>query len=190
MKFPYRIIALAIVILGLSSCLTVEYKIYEFHINKDGSGKLILTYDNILSVPEDTIDYSEKDYDILIDQYYIGDKIEKFYSKADSISKRLYVEGSKLNGEVIVWFDSISDVKLCKTGKRGQYMMCLAVTSEKERYISSNGVYQGCDVPVVLWKGNTKVLKLKTAVKESDRNAKSLLSIYKKKFESSVSEEL
>ena len=65
-KNAFKILALAFFAFLLSSCLTVEKKLYKWELTGPNSGKLTITYVNIMSDMDDTLDVSVEDFNELL----------------------------------------------------------------------------------------------------------------------------
>ena len=157
--------------LMLSSCLTVERKEYVFQFTDKTSGKLIITFYNIMSVAENGLDVSEKDFTELTSEYLEGNKLAQEYPDARVRNARLYEKDGKLCGKVIVYFEKPEDVKLYQHQGKGDYMLYINMA---EYYQSSNGIYGGQNMPVVFWDRNLKELRLTTTFTPPDGKVVSL----------------
>lgn len=171
---------LVLLMLGLSSCLTVEKKSYTIRLEKDGSGVLTIDYYNIFAElsedekPEDAKQY----YDELMNDYFNGETILKLYPRAKKIKKELFEKDGKLCGRVIVEFANISDIGLYKQSKKGDLMFALCSSMFSETYINSNGIYGGETMPVVFWNKKEKNLILETSLTQTTEKSYSLLQYY------------
>ncbi|MCS6821939.1 MAG: hypothetical protein NZ551_08710 [Microscillaceae bacterium] len=165
----------------LTSCLTAEQKEYIFELNGKGGGNLTIRYIGILSSQQkdDTESPAEKDYQELVENYLNGSRIQEDFPNAKIVSKRLYEENGKLNGEVIISFDKLEQVKVYQYDKNSPYMFNLALFSD-EKVQESNGK-QGPDfMPTIFWDKKLKKLTLKTKIAEQSESNVSLLKFYKK----------
>ncbi len=182
-KFGLKIFAF-LFIMGFmfSGCLTVQYKVYNFKINKDGSGTLTITYKNIMSQvssqSQDSIAQEiNSDFASLLTDYVAGSQIEKEYPNAKVVKKELYEENGVLNGKVVIEFDNPAQVGLFKYDKRSPYTMCMG-SSMTESYFDSNGKYDK-DLNVVAWDRKMKELTLVTLVTEPGDDTYGLLDMWK-----------
>ena len=177
-KNAIKILALAFFAFLLNSCLTVEKKEYKWEITGPNSGKLTITYINIMSDMDDTLDVSVEDFDELMNSYINGTYIDDRYPKASNIEKRLFVKDDQLWGEVVMEFDDLQAVHLYQYDKRGPYMFCVNTAEDTETYNESNGEYGGDYMPVVFWGSKNKVLELTTIVQDPDESTLSLVEKY------------
>ena len=164
----------------LTSCLTVEKKEYTFRFTGKNSGTLSIKYYNIISVKNDTIDESEKDFQDLVSNFLNGDEIEKSYPNAMNIRKRIFEENGALCGEVTMDFETLASVKLYRHDDKGPYMLMIS-GPDQEKYANSNGQYGGDNMPVVFWPESARELKLTCDVTPPDQTTTSLLGQYKLK---------
>ena len=179
-KNTIKLLALAFFAFLLSSCLTVEKKVYNWEITGDNSGKLTITYINIMSDMDDTLDVSVEDFNELLSSYLYGTYIDDRYPMASNIEKRLYAKDNQLWGEVVIEFDDLQAVHLYQHEKKGSYMFCVNTAEDTESYEASNGEYGGDYMPVVFWDGKNKELDLTTLVQEEDESSVSLVGQYHK----------
>jgi hypothetical protein len=168
----------------LSSCLTVEKKIYKFEFTGKNSGKLTITYINLMSMPdygeEEDTDSSPADFQDLIDTYMNGTRIEGDYPMATNIKKRLYEENGMLCGEVTMDFTNLEAARLYQFDKKSPLCFSVSNTIDGEAYESSNGTLGSSDfMNVVFWKPGTKKLEVTTTVTGPDEANVSLLREYK-----------
>jgi len=177
-KNAIKLLALAFFAFLLSSCLTVEKKEYKWEITGPNSGKLTITYINIMSDMDDTLDVSVEDFDELINSYLNGTYIDDRYLMASNIEKRLYAKDDQLWGEVVIEFDNLEAVHLFQYEKKGPYMFCVNTAEDTESFEDSNGEFGGDYMPVVFWEGKNKVLNLLTVVQEPDESTLSLIGQY------------
>ncbi|NLL28732.1 MAG: hypothetical protein GX259_08035 [Bacteroidales bacterium] len=162
-----KIAFLVLISIFVSSCLTVEKKNYKFEFTSSNSGKLTITYINIFSQMDDSVDVSENDYDELINDYIVGTKIEDAYPLAFNVQKRLYEYDGKLNAEVTMEFNTIDAVRLYKFSKKSPIAFNLSQTIDSETFESTNGTLANADyMNVIFWNPKTKVLEVTTKVSE------------------------
>lgn len=179
-KNAVKLLALAFFAFLLSSCLTFEKKVYNFELTGPNSGKLTITYINIMSDMDDTLDVSAEDFNELLSSYLYGTDIDDNYPMASNIEKRLFVKNNQLWAEVIMEFDNLSAVHLYQHEKKGPYMFCVNTAADTESYEESNGEYAGDYMPVVFWSAKNKELNLTTLVQDPDESTLSLVGEYYK----------
>lgn len=177
-KNAVKLLAIALFALLLSSCLTVEKKEYTWEITGDNSGKLTITYINIMSDMDDTLDVSAEDFEEVLSSYLYGSYIDDRYPMASNIEKRLYVKDNQLCGEVIMEFDDLAAVQLYQFDKKGPFMFCVNTAEDSESYEESNGEFGGDYMPVVFWPKKTRQLELTTFIQEVDESTLSLVDEY------------
>jgi hypothetical protein len=168
----------------VSSCLTCETKEYKFAFTGKGKGTLTVKYNNIFSKNNDEEltmkEELQNDYDELMDDYMKGDQLVSVFPNAKLVSRRLYEENGKLNGEAIYEFSTIGQIHLFQTDAKGPYMFLLNSFSF-ETVTSTNGT-QGPDYfNAIYWNKKLKNLEFNTSVDELDEVATSLLPMWKAK---------
>lgn len=164
-----------------SGCLTLGYKEYRFQINSDHSGTLTIKFVNIRSSCDDVASVDSvrfKDYSELINDFVKGTRMEEDFSRAQVLSKKLFEEKGQLCGEVVLKFDSLSQVNIFQYDKNGPYMLLGNLLNEK--YSDSNGKQGPEYFPAVLWDNTQTMLYLKNSVDDKIDTANELLSLYKK----------
>jgi len=171
--------ALAVLVLFLAGCLTVEKKEYSFVLNDETNGTLTIKYINIMSIMDDTIDVSQEDFSELIGSYIEGDALVNEFPNAQISSKRLFEENGVLCGEVVLDFVNIQQVRLYRYNDLGPYMYCVNCSPDAETYELSNGTYGGEAMPVIFWEEDLRGLNLTTLVTYPDETTVSLLGLYK-----------
>lgn len=179
-KNVFKLFALAFIAFLLSSCLTVEKKEYKWEFTGENSGKLTITYINIMSDMDDSLDVRQEDFDDLLNTYLYGTDIDDRYPMASNIEKRLFVKNNQLWGEVVMEFDDLQAVHLYQHGKKGPFMFCVNTAADTESYEGSNGEYGGDYMPVVFWSPKEKQLTLTTLVQEQDESTLSMVEQYYK----------
>ncbi len=177
-KITIKLMFLAFFAFLLSGCLTVEKKEYKWEFTGTNSGKLTITYINIMSDMDDTLDVSGEDFDELLNSYLYGTYIDEQFPMASNIEKRLFVRDNQLCGEVIMEFSDLQAVHLYQHEKKGPYMFCVNTAPDTESYEGSNGEYGGDHMPVVFWDGKEKELYLITLIQEPDESTLSLVDQY------------
>jgi hypothetical protein len=174
------VLALAFFAFLLSSCLTVEKKEYKWELTGTNSGKLTITYINIMSDMDDETDVSQEDFDELLNDYLYGSYIENRYPMASNIEKRLFVKNNQLWGEVTMEFTDLQAVHLYQHDKKGPYMFCVNTAADSESYEFSDGEYGGEYMPVAFWDAKSRVLNLTTHIQDEDESMVSLVGPYYK----------
>jgi hypothetical protein len=167
-----------LVLFVLNGCLTVESKEYTFELTGPNSGKLTITYINILSTMDDSVDVSAEDFEELLSNYLYGESLETDYPDAINVEKELFEENGVLCGRITMEFTDLSAVKLFRYRSSGPYMLNIGSFLDTETFIESNGDFGGDYMPVVFWPEDTKVLTLKTGVAQPDETTVSLLEDY------------
>lgn len=165
-----------------SGCLTLGFKEYRFQINTDHSGTLTIKFVNIKSscdskVTADSV--RQVDYSELINDFINGNRIEEDFNRAKIISKKLFEEKGQLCGEVIITFDSLSQVNIFQYEKNGPYMLLGNVLNEK--YSDSNGKQGPEYFPAVIWDNKQTMLYLKNSLDDKIDSANEILSLYNKR---------
>lgn len=176
-----RFISLIILVfLGLiiSSCLTIEKKIYTFEMKDNDAGTLTIKYYNLMSMMDDTVDVSNADFKELLSTYIDGNTIEQDYEDAMIRSKRLFEEDGVLCGEVVIDFNNLRSVGLYQYDNKSPYMFNLGSFLESESFLSSNGDFGGEIMPVVFWPRSLKTLTVTTYLNSPDDSTISLLDEY------------
>jgi hypothetical protein len=179
---------LLLIVLGfsyLSGCLAVETKEYSFKVKKDGSGSGLIKFINIMSDNKDSVGTTESDYQVLIDSYLKGNKLNEEIAGIKNVKKRLFEEDNQLCGEITFDFDKITDLKFYKYRDNGPWCYFLGTTTSNmfssESYFSSNGEYGGENMPVVFWDGNAKEFQFKTTLTAPSEKTITLLDLWKEK---------
>jgi hypothetical protein len=179
-KNAIKLMVLAFFAFLLSSCLTVEKKEYKWEFTGPNSGILTITYINIMSDMDDTLDVSQEDFDELLNSYLYGTYIDEQFPMAANIEKRLYAMDNQLWGEVTIEFNDLKAAHLYQYDKKGPFMFCVNTAPDTESYEGSNGEFGGDQMPVVFWDYKEKVLSLTTQVQEVDESTLSLVDQYYK----------
>ncbi len=180
-KFSNKLFKLTILlmIIGLSSCLTVEKKEYTYQITGNNSGKLTIKYINIYSIMDDGKDVSESDFKELLDKYLNGTQVMEDFPAAENIKTRLFEENGQLCGEITLEFNDLNSARLYQYQKGCPIMMNISTAFDSETYLSSNGEYGNDHMPVVFWPSDAKKLVVTTLVSTPDENSTSMLDDYK-----------
>ncbi len=164
----------------MTGCLTVEKKQYRVVMTGEKSGRCTIKFINIVSLKNNDVDLSYKDFTEFIDEYYKGKKLEKVYKGCKNFSKRLFVEKNQLCGEFSFDFDNLRDVSLFQYQNGCPYV--LVVTSKEEglteRLVGSNGERADEENPVVFFQTGQKVLEWETSVTEDMKDGVNLVSLY------------
>jgi hypothetical protein len=168
----------------VSSCLTCETKEYTFALTGKGQGTLTIKYNNIFSKNNDeeltAREELEQDYEELINDYMKGDQLISSFPNAKLVSRRLFEENGKLNGEVVYQFSSIDQVHLFQTSSKGPYMYLLN-TFSFETVQSTNGMMGPDYFTALYWANKLKVLTFKTSLDEMDEVSTTLLPMWRSK---------
>jgi hypothetical protein len=177
----FGLTALALLFL-VSSCLTCETKEYKFVLTGKGKGTLTIKYNGIFSKNNDEEltkkQELQKDYDEMINDYMKGDQLVSAFPNAKLVSRRLYEENGKLNGEAVYEFTTVGQVHLFQTDSKAPYMFLLnSFTFETVK--STNGT-QGPDYfNAIYWNSKLKLLEFTTTVDEMDEVSTTLLPMWK-----------
>ncbi len=177
-KTIYTLSALAIAILSLTGCLTVEKKEYSFVLTDETTGTLTIKYINIMSIMDDTIDVSQEDFAELISSYIEGNAMADEFPTAKIVKKRLFEENGVLCGEVVLDFVDIKQVRLYRYNDLGPFMYCVSCSPDAETYESSNGIYGGESMPIIFWEEDLKELNMTASVTIQDESTVGLLDLY------------
>lgn len=183
MRIPSFFLLGALSLLFLvSSCLTCETKEYTFALTGKGQGTLTIKYKNIFSKNNDEeltpSEELEKDYEELISDYIQGDQLLSTFPEAKLVSRKLYQENGKLNGEVVYEFSTIGQVHLFQTDSKGPYMYLLNAFSF-ETVQKSNGLQGPEYFSVIYWGSKLKSLNFTSSLDDVDEFSTSLLPIWK-----------
>jgi hypothetical protein len=184
-RFSLIFTILAIIV---SSCLTVEKKIYTFQFTGKNSGTLSIKYINLMSMSDynededgNAVDNSGDDFDDLIVTYLNGTTIEETYPLATNVQKRLFEENGQLCGEVTMDFPNIEAARLYQFSKKSPICFSISNTIDGEYFESTNGTLGNSEfMNVVFWAPGTKTLTVTTGVTEPSEDTQGLLSHYKK----------
>jgi hypothetical protein len=171
--------ALAIAVVLLSGCLTVESKEYRIKLKSEHSGEATIKFINIISEADDTLDISRDDFQQLIEFYLQGSQLEKENPGFHNVKKRLYEENNALVGEVSFTFDSLSVVRVFKFDNESPYMYFAGNPLSSEQYVESNGTYGKEWMPVVFWPKDVKDLYVRTKVVSEVASHRSLLKNFR-----------
>ncbi len=166
--------------LGFSSCLTVENKEYTYELTGPNSGKLTIKYINIYSVMDEGRDVSAEDFKELLDKYLNGTQIAEDFPTAKNISTRLFEENNQLHGEVTLEFDDLNSARLYQFDSKSPVMMNISTALDSESYLTSNGVYGNEHMPVVFWPIENKTFTVTTSISKPDETSVSLVEEYRK----------
>jgi hypothetical protein len=175
-------VCLAILMLGFTGCLTVEFKEYTFRLNPDGTGSGTIKFVNLLSQDEDDADVSAADYTELVDNWLHGTGFEGENPGLVITGKRLFEENGQLCGEITFTFTSLQDASflLFSDCECTPYLYFLDTSTES--YIESNGTYLGeenASMSFIRFEKGMEELSFKTIVQSDLSTCRSLLSYYK-----------
>ncbi len=168
-----------LVIIGFSSCLTVESKEYTYELTDNNAGKLTIKYINIYSVTDDGRDVSAEDFQELVAKYLNGDQIKEEFPAATNIKTRLFEENGFLCGEVTLDFNDLNAARLYRFDEKSPIMMNISTAFDSESYSTSNGVYGNEHMPVVFWPSENTTLKVTTSISKPDESSISLINEYR-----------
>ena len=167
--------------IGLTGCLTPEYKEYYYTINDDGTGEGRMKFINLVSEEEDEEDVSAKDFGELITDYYEGEQFSEDNPHLTITDKKLYEEEGMLMGEVWFTFDNADSAGFYKYGDCECCPWMLYIGSISETYLESNGTFLGADrdFPMIVGDDGQDEFYFKTHLKEDMSNGHELLPLYK-----------
>ncbi len=168
-----------LLIVGFTSCLTVESKEYTYELTDNNAGKLTIKYINIYSVMDDGNDVSAEDFKELVSKYLQGDQIREEFPAATNIKTRLFEENGVLCGEVTLDFNDLNAARLYRFDEKSPIMMNISTAFDSESYTGSNGVYGNEHMPVVFWPSDNKTLKVTTSISKPDESGISLINEYR-----------
>jgi hypothetical protein len=126
-----KIIATCFVLIFLlDGCLVVSHRIFTYSVRKDGKVELQIKYIDIRSAyttnglepdtgfvekdEEPALSEEVKDYNALIQDFYVSNYFSNCYKSGKVISRKLYEENGLLNGEVKIEFQNIKDAGITK----------------------------------------------------------------------------
>ncbi len=178
-------LALLLLSLSLTGCLTAEKKEYFLKMNPDGSGSGRIVFHNIMSAQEDSSDVTMRDYTDLVNQYVKGTKFEDGHPGFTNVKKRLYENDGVLNGEVTFDFSSPELVGLYRYKDKGTWVYYMGYDGGNgdmsvEHYDSSTGELAGDKVPLIFWPEGTTEFEIRTKLGEADRSSRSLLALFRR----------
>lgn len=175
-----KVLFIALLALGLSSCLTVEKKEYTFELTDKTAGRLTIKYINIMAdLGDDEVD-GNADFTELINNYIEGESLKEEFPNAKIISKEIFEENGVLNGKVVVEFSDLNAVKLFKYNKSCPYIYFFGGGNlSTETYTSSNGEKAPDYISAAIWDKKSKLLTLTTNVTTPTEKTISLLPNFK-----------
>lgn len=179
LKFFFGVMILLLMIVGLSSCLTVEKKEYTYQLTGNNTGKMTIKYINIYSIMDDGQDVSETDFKELVDKYLNGSQVSEDFPAATNIKTRLFEENDQLCGEITLDFNDLNSARLYQYKNSGPIMMNISTAFDSETYLSSNGDYGNENMPVVFWPAQMNKLVVTTTVSQPDETSISLVEEYR-----------
>ena len=167
--------------IGLTGCLTPEYKEYYYTINDDGTGEGRMKFINLVSEEEDEEDVSAKDFGELITDYYEGEQFSEDNPHLTITDKKLYEEEGMLMGEVWFTFESADSIGFYRYEDCNCCPWMLYIGSISETYLESNWTFLGADrdFPMIVWDDGQDEFYFKTHLKEDMSNGHELLPLYK-----------
>lgn len=159
MEKYFGLLAIIGIVLFAHGCLLMHSVSYEINVDGKDGGTAVVAVDDIRS---DALNSTELDQDkktIFEFLYKSSDFISQMRDEGKNIiSRKLFVEDGKLNGEVHFKFDSISNVEGIVYEKPFYYL----TLSEGDSVISTNGeVIKTGDYKRILWDNSIKVLKFR-----------------------------
>jgi hypothetical protein len=181
MKIRYVTLILLFCTSLFTGCLTAEYKDIRLKLNADGkSGSGIMLFTGISSSPGDTLDVSHEDFNSLINEYYLGNKIETENKGMKNVKKRLFMQNGTLYGEVSFEFDKLEDLGIYRHNDAGPYMYYTVADGffTSGQYEESNGSYGGEKLPLVFWEPNTRDFHIKMALSTPQEIRKPLAHLF------------
>ena len=173
------ILFLAVSLILLSGCISVERKIYKIQMTGPNSGHATIKFINIVSQKDNDRDVSMKDFAELVTDYVEGPKVEDDYPGATNFKKRLFEEENVLCAEFTFDFDSLSIPKLFQLDQNSPIMLMIKDNSAGEKYFSSNGTWGGDNMPVIFWKKTDKVLEWETTLQSDLEKSVSMVENYR-----------
>ncbi len=165
----------------LTGCLTAEFKDIRLKLNTDGkSGTGVMLFSGISSSPGDTLDVSAEDFRSLIDEYYLGKKIENENKGMKNVKKRLFMQNGTLIGEVSFEFNDLAELGITRHNDSGPYMYYTVADGffTSGQYEESNGTYGGEKLPLVFWEPTTRDFHIKMALSTPQEVRKPLASLF------------
>lgn len=174
-----RILPFLLLILPLTGCLTVEFKEYRIKLKNGTSGEATIKFINILSESDDTTSVAQEDFQLLIDSYVAGTKLEKENPGYRNVKKRLFEENGVLCGEVSFTFDSLATIRFFRFDKDSPYMYYATNPLSSEALVETNGIEGEKWMPVVFWKKDEREFFVKTRLSSEARYRTSLLKQFR-----------
>lgn len=181
MKKIIKMLALFVVAVSLTGCLSSEKKEYSYKVNGDGSGSGKIKFVNIISQKDDGKDVSFSDFGELVDKYLNGEQFETDNPNLVVTDKKLYEEDGKLMGEVTFTFKSLSDINFIIEPGCDCSPIFYPMSTFSETFESSNGTYLGenSSATMIKWPSGTKEFTFTTVVTSDLKETVSLLGMYK-----------
>jgi hypothetical protein len=161
-----------------AGCLTVEQKVYRITLRPDLSGHATITFVDIRSESDDTVDITEEDFRQLIEFYLEGDQIERDNPGFRNVSKRLFEEDGVLKGELSFDFDSLAVVRLFRYDRSSPLMYFAGSPLSSEQLVETNGTRGPDWLPVVFWDHDAEEVIIRTRVVSEVSYHRSLLARY------------
>jgi len=167
---------------AVGGCLTAQRKIMVYTLRPDGSGTGSIVFENLMSMDDDGVDASARDYGELINTYVKGNRFQELDPDLQNVQRRLYEENGMLCGELTFEFASYESVGLYRHDSSGPYMYHVGRQSDiaAERFDSSNGRVGGPRMPVVFWPAETTVFRIVAALQEPASDTRSLLPMFRR----------
>jgi hypothetical protein len=166
-----------------SGCLWVEKSQYTFNINPDGSGSGTVRFVNICYTLGEDSTTSEAAYGELNEGYLTGMTYENNNPHLTFTGKRFFADGDNLCAEMSFTFTSIDSIgffryKQCDNASF-LYVAGQSLEVSPADILDFNAAYSGKagEVPVLVWPGDTKLIKFTTEAKADSGNAKKHVSL-------------
>ncbi|MBN2892708.1 MAG: hypothetical protein JXL97_12645 [Bacteroidales bacterium] len=170
----------------ISSCLTIDYKKYVFEINSNNSGTITILYANICNTNDSSLQQMTdiEAYEELVSDVFLSDIIRGESEETNLKSKRLFEKDGQLWGEIVLEFDSLSQIGFFQYNKKSPYMFEISNIYEYDSLISTNGKIvimnpvenQG---HIVFWDKKTKKMELTVkSLFANDATSSSLLPLW------------
>lgn len=175
-----RLLLVLLVCIGLTGCLTTEYKEYRFTLNSDGTGSGSIKFVNIVSEEDEEKDVSFTDFGELISDYLEGTQFEDDNPDYNVTSKEIFVENNQLCALVKFTFASYAAPKLYRYEKCDCAPLMYYTDQLSETIVESNGenLNDTDGIPLIIWQPDSREIYYKSQVKEDMSDAHSLVDLY------------
>ncbi len=171
-----RILALFIITLTLNGCLLFNTVSYEITMKSDTAGSALVKINDICTTASDE-EEENNDINYLFD-YAL--KSSQFISEMEAegkkvTSRKLFVEGTRLNGLLSYDFDDISKVEGIQFDEPYYYL----TLSPEDSVISTNGqLFEYDDYKRIVWDKSIRVMKFTMFSEDTDRPGLKRMSVY------------